>query len=191
MVSRNQIIEYLIDEYYEGDAGVAARRTGQARQQIEWWLKRKHQPNRSNVDKLIYFSVVQKFEVVAEFAPLRRLTRVTLHKQLSLILKGHERVSGLYAFYDSMANLIYLGKTDGNMLHEVYQQIKSKIPAGILPKAVSKTAKRLDVVRYISAYSIPTSDHADHAKHVEALILRISKPRLNKNLGALPRSIKM
>lgn len=64
---------------------------------------------------------------------------------------------------------------------EVYQQIKIKIPGGILPKAISDD----DVVRYISAYSIPTSDHADYEKHVEGLILRVSKPRLNKNLGTL------
>lgn len=110
---------------------------------------------------------------------------MTLFKRLSTILAGHEKASGLYAFYDLMANLIYLGKTGGNLLTEVYQQIKTKIPGGILPKAISDDAKRLDVVRYISAYSIPASDHADYAKHVEGLILRISKPRLNKNLGIL------
>jgi len=176
----------LIDEYYGGDTGAAARRTGQTRQQIEWWLKEKHQPNKKNVSRLIYFSVVPEFKVITEFALFRRPTeKVTLRKRLSLVLKGHEKASGLYAFYDSMANLIYLGKTDGNMLNEVYQQIRTQIPAGILPKAVSKTARRLDVVRYISAYSVPPSEHGDHAKHVEALILRISKPRLNKNLGAL------
>jgi len=119
-------------------------------------------------------------------SPIRKPTnKVTLHKRLATILDGHENASGLYAFYDSMANLIYLGKTDGNMLGEVYQQIKAKIPNGILPKAISTEAKRLDVVRFISAYSIPTSDHADYAKHVEGLILRISKPRLNKNRGKL------
>ena len=67
----------------------------------------------------------------------------------------------------------------------MYQQIKTKIPGGILPEAISDDAKRVDVVRYISAYSIPTSDHAGYAKHVEGLILRVSKPRLNKNLGSL------
>jgi hypothetical protein len=52
---------------------------------------------------------------------------VNLHKRLAIILAGHENASGLYAFCDSMANLIYLGKTDGNMLSEVYQQIKAKM----------------------------------------------------------------
>jgi hypothetical protein len=66
----------------------------------------------------------------------------------------------------------------------VYQQIKTEIPDRILPKIIAAKAKR-DVVRYISAYSIPASDQADYAKHVEALILRISKPRLNKNIGNL------
>lgn len=186
MLSRHEIIKYLVDEYYGGDAGEAAKSTGQTKQQVEGWLDKTHQPHKRNVSRLIYFSVVPEFKVITEFALFRKPTkRVKLLRRLSIILKGHENASGLYAFYDSMANLIYLGKTDGNMLGEVYQQIKTTIPVGILPKAISKDAKRFDVVRYISAYSIPTSDHADYAKHVEGLILRISKPRLNKNLGTL------
>jgi hypothetical protein len=186
MLSRNDIVKYLVDEFYDGDAGAAAKATGHTKQQLYWWLTKKHQPHKINVSRLIFYAVIPQFKVITEFTLLRRPTKtVNLHKSLAIILAGHENASGLYAFYDSMANLIYLGKTDGNMLSEVYQQIKAKIPAGILPKAISTDAKRLDVVRYISAYSIPTSDHADYAKHVEALILRISKPRLNRNLGTL------
>jgi hypothetical protein len=186
MLSRNDIVKYLVDEFYDGDAGTAAKATGHTKQQLNWWLTKKHQPHKANVSRLIFFAVVPEFKVINEFRLFRRPTKtVSLHKRLAIILAGHEKASGLYAFYDSMANLIYLGKTDGNMLSEVYQQIKAKIPAGILPKVISTDAKRLDVVRYISAYSIPTSDHADYAKHVEGLILRISKPRLNKNLGTL------
>ncbi len=191
MASRNEFIRYLVDEYYGGDAGKAAKSAGQTKQQLEGWLTKAHQPHKNTVSRLIFFSVVPEFKVITEFALFRKPTRrTTLWKRVSEILKGHENASGLYAFYDSMANLIYLGKTDGNMLGEVYQQIKAKIPAGILPKVISKDAKRYDVVRYISAYSIPTSDHADYAKHVEGLILRISKPRLNKNLGTLRPATK-
>jgi hypothetical protein len=186
MVSRNDIVEYLVEEFYDHEAAKAAKATGYTKQQLDWWLTKKHQPQKANVSRLIFFAVVPEFKVITEFALFRKPTkRVTLHRRLAIILAGHETASGLYAFYDSMANLIYLGKTDGNMLSEVYQQIKAKISAGILPKAISTDAKRQDVVRYISAYSVPTSDHADYAKHVEGLILRISKPRLNKNLGTL------
>jgi hypothetical protein len=186
MTIRNDVVKYLVDEFYGGDAGTAAKATGHTKQQIDWWLNKKHQPHKTNVSRLIFFAVVPQFKIITEFKLFRRPTKaVSLHKRMATILAGHEKASGLYAFYDSMANLIYLGKTDGNMLKEAYQQIKAKIPNGTLPKAVSPKAKRLDVVRYISAYSIPSSDHADYAKHVEGLILRISKPRLNKNLGTL------
>jgi hypothetical protein len=190
MINRNNIVKYLIDEFYGGDPGIAAKATGHTKQQIEWWLAGTHQPHKLNVSKLIFFAAVPEFKVITEFALLRRPNEGnTLHKRLAVIFRGHERTSGLYAFYDSMANLIYLGKTDGNMLAEAYQQIKAKIPNGILPTAIAANAKRVDVVRYISAYSIPASDNADYAKHVEGLILRISKPRLNKNLGRLKPAI--
>jgi len=186
VVSRNDIVKYLVDEFYDGDAGRAAIATGHTKQQINWWLTKTHQPHKANVGRLIFFGVVPEFKVITEFALIKQPTpKTTLHKRLATILKGHEKASGLYAFYDSMANLIYLGKTDGNMLGEVYQQIRAKISAGILPKPVASDARRQDVVQYISAYSIPPSHHADYAKHIEGLILRISKPRLNKNLGAL------
>jgi hypothetical protein len=186
MVTRNDIVKYLVDEFYGRDAANAAKATGHTKQQLDWWLTNKHQPHKINVSRLLFHSVVPEFKMITEFALITKPTKaVSLHKRLATILAGHEKASGLYVFYDSMANLIYLGKTDGKMLSEVYQQIKTGIPGGILPKAVSANAKRLDVVRYISAYSIPTSDHADYAKHVEGLILRISKPRLNKNVGRL------
>ncbi len=40
-------------------------------------------------------------------------------------------------------------------------------------------------VRYLSAYEVRKSEAGDNARHVESLILRISKPRLNKNIGTL------
>jgi hypothetical protein len=188
MVSRNDIVQYLVDQYYNGDAGKAAKATGRTKQQVQWWLDRTHQPRQNNVSQLLFYAVVPEFKVITEFTLLRRPTaRVKLRGRLARILKGHEYASGLYAFYDSMANLIYLGKSDGNLLAECYQQIKASIPAGTLPKSIG-AAQRFDVVRYISAYSVPPSEHADYAKHVEGLILRISKPRLNKNLGTLQQA---
>ncbi len=110
---------------------------------------------------------------------------MTVHKRLSTNLARHKKASGLYAFYDLMADLIHLGKPTATCRARCISRSKPKYSGGILPEAISDDAKRVDVVRYISAYSIPTSDHAGYAKHVEGLILRVSKPRLNKNLGSL------
>lgn len=46
----------------------------------------------------------------------------------------------------------------------------------------------IEVVRYISAYDVGTVDWDDFPKHVESLVLRISKPKLNTNIGTLRKA---
>lgn len=55
----------------------------------------------------------------------------------------------------------------------------------ILPRGAKQPKKKRDAIRYLSAYEVLGSDVGDNLKHVEGLILRISKPRLNKNIGKL------
>jgi hypothetical protein len=86
-----------------------------------------------------------------------------------------------------MANLIYIGKSDGNLLLETYAQLKAAIKKPF-PKGVRQPESRLDVVRYISAYHVQKSIFEDYAKHVESLILRISMPKLNANIGNLKKA---
>jgi hypothetical protein len=129
-----------------------------------------------------------EFRVIAEYVPIQTAgSEASVHKQLAATLKGHEKASGLFAFYDSMANLVYLGKSDGNLLEETKQQLKADVKKSF-PKGVSQPESRLDVVRYISTYYVQRSDFEDYAKHVESLILRISKPVLNTNIGKLEKA---
>jgi hypothetical protein len=129
-----------------------------------------------------------EFRVIAEYAPIETSgSEASVHKQLATTLKGHEKASGLFAFYDSMANLIYLGKSDGNLLAETYQQLKASVKKSF-PKGAQQPECRIDVVRYISAYYVQSSVFEDYAKHVESLILRISKPVLNSNIGKLKKA---
>ena len=60
MVSRNDIVEYLVEEFYDHEAAKAAKATGYTKQQLDWWLTKKHQPRKANVSKLIFFAVVPK-----------------------------------------------------------------------------------------------------------------------------------
>ena len=58
----------------------------------------------------------------------------------------------------------------------------------VFPSGISnKTRLRWELVIYFSAYFIPSSMHRDHPKHVESLMLRISKPPLNKQIGKLSK----
>ena len=43
-------------------------------------------------------------------------------------------------------------------------------------------------MKYISAYDVGSSNWIDYPKHVESLILRISKPILNKQIGFLEKA---
>jgi hypothetical protein len=126
---------------------------------------------------------VPTFKIIVEYAPINGSD--PLRKALKLLLVDHWSASGIYAFYDSMASLVYVGKSDGKLGDECYQQLNAELSANLFPKGIKQPAKRRDVVRYVSAYFVKGSDFEDHAKHVESLILRLSKPRMNKNIGNL------
>jgi hypothetical protein len=126
------------------------------------------------------------FTIIAEFKPIEYNGTVQgVHGQLSTIFKGFHQASGVYAFYDSSGNLLYLGKADGRLLAEVYTQIKAKVTKTAFPRGAPHPKTRLDMVRYVSAYGVNKSEFEDYAKHVEAIILRIRKPPLNSNSGKL------
>jgi hypothetical protein len=151
------------------------------------WLEDKNQPNVGNVSYLMHRAFAPEFRVIAEYEQIQISSEETIHRQVANILKGHEAASGLYAFYDSMANLVYIGKSDGNLLAEICQQLNAQVKKPF-PRGARQPEHRLDVVRYISAYYVQPSIFEDYAKHMESLILRISKPALNANIGKLKKA---
>ena len=92
--------------------------------------------------------------------------------------------------YDSIGNLVYVGKAT-RLLDEVYAAIRRDIHIPF-PRGISNVPeKRYEIISYISAYDVGTSDWIDYPKHVESLILRISKPLLNKNIGTLEKAFQV
>ena len=85
-----------------------------------------------------------------------------------------------------MGKLLYLGKA-GKLLQEITDALGRraivKLPSGVRNRRII----RKDVTAFISAYSIPETNFVDYAKHVESLILRVSKPPLNKQIGRLTK----
>jgi hypothetical protein len=186
MVANNEVIRFLVQAYFDGDAGKAASEGGFSKQQVKWWLNGEKKPQMNVVRRLMHAAVATEFRVLIEYEEIDYSgDKPGLSGRLKELLRYREKASGLYAFYDSMASLIYLGKSDGNLLGEVYQQMNAAIKEPIFPKGAKQPKKRRDVIRYLSAYEVLGSDVADNAKHVESLILRIGKPRLNKNIGKL------
>jgi transcriptional regulator with XRE-family HTH domain len=186
MADKNEVVRFLVETYFDGDAGRAASEGGFSKQQVMWWLNDEKKPQKSVLRRLMHAAVATEFRVLIEYQAIDYPTdKRGLRVRLRELLENREKASGLYAFYDSMASLVYLGKSNGNLFEEVYQQLNAVIKESIFPKGAKQPEKRRDVVRYLSAYEVLGSDVSDNAKHVESLILRISKPRLNKNIGNL------
>ncbi len=184
--SRNDIVIYLIEKYFDDSVQKASELSNFSKQQINDWISRKKIPQANNVNWLMHVAVAPEFQVIMEYEPIETAgSDVTVRQQISKMLGDHKKGSGIYAFYDSMANLIYIGKSDGNLFEECWTQLNASVKKGIFPKGATQPKKRLDIVRYISAYYVKASDFEDHAKHIESLILRISKPVLNSNIGHL------
>jgi hypothetical protein len=185
MATRNEIFEYLVKEYYGGSTSKVSKATNFSVQQIKSWIDGKTQPQKDTIEYLIHKIFTPEFQAIFEFEEFNpeKETRA----QLRNLFKGHEKKSGIYSFYDSMANLLYLGKA-ANLLEETISAIQRPVQVSFPKELKIKPQKRTQVVRYVSAYDVGESNWVDFPKHVESLILRISKPPLNKNIGSLAKA---
>ncbi|MBF0413103.1 MAG: hypothetical protein HQK70_10375 [Desulfamplus sp.] len=187
MADRSSVFSYLVDTYYEGNTSKVAEATGYTKKQIDEWRSGKRQPQKDTLEYFIHCIFTPEFKVIVEYGEFRQGQGEHVLTQLKVLLKGHEERSGIYAFYDSMGNLLYIGKAT-KLLQEAYAAINREVhvrfPAGVK----TKPEKRHEIIRYVSAYDVGTSNWIDYPKHVESLILRISKPVLNKNIGSLEKA---
>lgn len=176
------ILEYVFESRFNSDIAKMADLTGYEPRQIQQWLAGEVSPQNQTLDFILTCGYVPEFRVVKEFFEID--STEPIRPQLAEMYAGHEELSGVYSFYDASAKLLYVGKAK-NLLKETYEAIRRSddinFPAGIKNRSV----KRYNLVRYISAYDVATHDWWDYPKHVESLILRISKPPLNKQIGTL------
>lgn len=182
------LVEYLMTEYFDKDLERFAEQAGYTKQQLESWRTGARKPQKATVRWLLSSTIAPEFKVACEFSPIDFAAKKDIRPGLSKALGQYTRKPGVYAFYDSMCNVMYIGKASSGFLEEMYQQLRN--PLGIsFPKAVAKApTERWQVVKYVSAYEVPHVEHLDYPKHVEALVLRLSKPIGNKVLGKLKLS---
>lgn len=186
MATRSEFFDFVVCEYYKDNKDAAAK-TGYHESTIAQWRSGDRTPQRSTIEYFISVALVPEFKVIQEFWPFDQSK--PLLTQLKNMLGEHKNAPGIYAFYDSLGNLLYIGKAT-KLLGEINAAICRKIDVSF-PKGVKyKPESRKEVVRYISAYDVGTSSFDDYPKHVESLLLRISKPPLNKNIGTLARALK-
>ena len=181
---RREFFRYIFQEYFEGDYKVFTEATGYTAAYARNWMATQT-PRKATLDYILHCHFAPEFEIVCEFQELDSDRKV--QTQLKEFLGHHANLSGIYAFYDSRAQLLYLGKA-GKLLQEVTQALMKPavivMPAGM----PNKECTRWDLAAYLSAYHVPGSIHRDHPKHVESLLLRISKPPLNKQIGKLSKA---
>lgn len=181
-MQRSDILSYFVNEYFEGSPEKAAEATEYSVEQIRSWVAARRQPQKQTVEYVAHCALAPEFKVVVEFAHF--VPENPVKTQLREALGGHENRPGVYAFYDSMANLLYVGKAS-NLLAEMYQQIKQDISI-TFPRGIAEVPeKRYEVIKYFSAYDVGSYNHIDYPRHVESLILRLSKPPLNQRIGHL------
>lgn len=187
MATRSEIFDYIITEYFRNDLGRASQVSGYSKSKIKAWREGSQSPQKATIEYFLQRAFIPEFTVIAEYALFNHERQV--QTQLKMILGGHVNDPGIYAFYDSLGNLIYLGKAT-KLLTEITSALNRPFHI-ILPKGIQNPPEtRKEVVRFISAYDVGATDSVDYPKHVESLILRISKPLLNKNIGSLERAHK-
>ena len=182
-MDRSEILKYFVDEYFGGDIESVVKATQYTPQQVRRWLDGEVQPIRNTIEYVAHCALAPEFRIVVEFAHFSPDNPV--RPQLRNALQGYGDLSGIYAFYDSMAILLYIGKADRlleRMYSSILQDIDIEFPQDLVPP------QRLhEVVGYFSAYEIRGRAWAGYPKYIESLILRISKPPINENIGYLER----
>jgi hypothetical protein len=101
-----------------------------------------HAPNKSSVEYLMHRLFVPEFRIVAEFRELSYTgpNDGSLLALLRPMLLNHEERGGIYAFYDSMANLVYLGKATRPVAEVV--EIRGGVISGLCNEPDSAVRRR-------------------------------------------------
>lgn len=180
------VIKFAIKRHFENDINLASIATGYSTQQIKSWLEGKRKPRDTTVDYFLSIAMITEFEAVCEYYEFD--STYPIKPQVRKMLNGHHEYPGLYAFYDSIGRPLYIGKAT-NLEAEIISALSRGVENISFPKGITAPKRRSELVKFISAYNVGNYSHIDYPKHVESLILRISKPLLNKNIGTITKAI--
>lgn len=184
MSDSNAVIRFAIKTYFSGDIAEAAEITGYTQTQLRRWSTDEVSARADTARYIMAVALIPEFQVVCEHKPFDENEAVA--SQVHGMLHGHHDQPGVYAFYDSFCRLIYIGKANSSLKSEIIDALGRTVDVPF-PRSAARPAKRKSVVKFISAYDVGGKDHSDYPKHVESLILRISKPALNKQSGSLTK----
>lgn len=184
MSDNNAVIRFAIKTYFEDDISKASAATCYTVAQLKRWINDGVAARVATARYVMAVALIPEFAVVCEHSPFSEDEPVA--SQVSTMLKGHVNHPGVYAFYDSFCRLVYVGKANSSLKTEIISALGRTVDVPF-PTTSKKPSSRRQVVKYISAYDVGGADHSDYPKHVESLILRLSKPLLNKQVGKLTK----
>jgi hypothetical protein len=183
----NATIRFAVENYFDGNISQAAERTGYTQSQIKKWINDEIRPHVDTTRYFMSIALIPEFTIVCEHHPFDGTESIS--GQLKGMLNGHHNSPGIYVFYDSLCEPLYLGKARTSLQTEITSALNRPVSLSY-PKTISPPpAKVKELVKYISAYDVAGKEHSDYPKHVESLVLRIRKPKLNKQLGTLTKLI--
>ncbi|ELQ6210392.1 hypothetical protein ACMSYW_001292 [Cronobacter dublinensis] len=183
----NATIRFAVENYFDGNISQAAERTGYTQSQIKKWINDEIRPHVDTTRYFMSIALIPEFTIVCEHHPFNGTESIS--NQLKTMLNGHHNSPGIYVFYDSLCEPIYLGKANTSLQTEITSALNRAISLSYPKTIFSPPAKVKELVKYISAYDVAGKEHSDYPKHVESLVLRINKPKLNKQLGTLTKLI--
>jgi hypothetical protein len=139
---RCKVVQYIVETHWDGGVNGAADATGETPKRIREWMEGVHAPNKSSVEYLMHRLFVPEFRIVAEFRELSYTgpNDGSLLALLRPMLLNHEERGGIYAFYDSMANLVYLGKATRPVAEVV--EIRGGVISGLCNEPDSAVRRR-------------------------------------------------
>lgn len=179
----NAVIRFIINQYYDGSNKKAAEASGYTLAQIKNWVENKTVPRLDTTRYFMSLALIPEFKIVCEHQPFDHKNGIS--SQLKQMLNGHHDSPGIYVFYDNLCEPIYVGKANSSLQTEIFSALGRSLSVSFPKSIKSPPTKVREIVSYISAYDVAGADHSDYPKHVESLILRIKKPRLNKQSGKL------
>lgn len=182
----NAIIRFSIKSYFDNDIQLASEKTGYTAGQIKRWMTDKTTPRIDTVRYFMAIALIPEFKIVCELSSFSHDENIS--SQINKMLNGHHNSPGIYAFYDSLCEPIYIGKANSSLQAEIISALGRSVSI-LYPKSIQKPPTRVrELVKHVSA-DVGGVEHYDYPKHVESLILRIKKPKLNKQTGNLTKVI--
>lgn len=97
-----ELIDFLINEYYQNDAKKFAEQVLCTGTQIQAWRDGVRRPQRSTIRLMLAQTFVPEIRVIAEFMRVKLNRAEDIAPSMHSVLKRHEDKVGVYAFYDSL-----------------------------------------------------------------------------------------